>query len=204
MRKLALRTTAFLAVLTGAHFGTDNGAHAGPSFPRPPSPAQKAQEPVELPAAILQVRGSPELAAKEFNVQFCKPEGMGFESATLNPEQERYYATLCAAYYVAAYELTGATNALDTAKKYADRYKLTVQDIDPETYPDPKTSTWVADMKKIGADLAGLTQAERQRRGDMWAGIASGFFTQTHQSGQNVRPSNLIRLARELKAQLKP
>lgn len=124
---------------------------------------------------------------------------MGLEARELTKEQERYYATLCAAYYVATFEVTGSTTALDAAKRYAGAYSLTVQDIDPDTYPDPRTSTWVADMQKIGRELAGLPQHERQRRADIWAAVASVFFTQTHGKGESVRPSNLILLARALK-----
>jgi hypothetical protein len=135
----------------------------------------------------------------ELNPTFCGANGLGEEAAQLSPAQQKDLAAVCAAYHLGGYEISGSTTHLDVVMLYAGRYNLTVQDIDNETWPNPQTSTFTADMQQIGKAMEPLTTQERESRLAMWREIAGQFFTQSTTKGERVRPSNLLKLERELK-----
>jgi hypothetical protein len=129
----------------------------------------------------------------------CGAQGLNAEAGALDTAQQKNFAKVCAAYHLGAYEISGSTSHLDVVMLYARQYGLTVQDIDNVTWPNPQTSTFNADMTKIGKVMEQLTQAERQQRLDMWSKVASGYFSQSFQKNQQVLPYNMLALARELK-----
>jgi hypothetical protein len=170
----------------------------------------RALRSIVLPAAILIGAASSGHAARSplnpENAQqfttFCDPQGMGDEAGQLTSKEKKNLAALCAAYFLAGFEVTGGADFLDAVMTYAKKYELTVQDIDPVTYPDPEKNTFVADMKKIGLELKSLPHEERQSRADKWQAIASTFFQQTVDRGESVLPANFLILAREWKQTL--
>ena len=134
----------------------------------------------------------------EMHASLCGAYGLTAETDGFDPSEKKEAAILCAAYHLGAYQLTGNSAFMDIFLIYGKKYKLTIQDIDSETWPTTSANTFLSDMQCLVYALANLTPDERARRIALWRVVADRHFKSCYDQGVHVVPAKLLKLVKTI------
>ncbi len=132
----------------------------------------------------------------EMKTELCTGAGLSPEGEALSPPTRKQIAAMCAAYNLGAYQLTGREAYINIFLIYGKKYRLTIQDIDADTWPTSSTNTFLAEMQGAGYELITLPAAEKEERLIAWRVIAQTYFRESYNAGVNVQPAKLLKLVR--------
>ncbi len=134
----------------------------------------------------------------EMRSELCTGAGLSPEGEALSPPTRKEIAAICAAYNLGAYQLTGREAYIDIFLTYGKKYRLTIQDIDAETWPTSSTETFLSEMQGAGYELITLPAAEKEERLIAWRIIAQTYFKEAYDMGVHVQPAKLLKLVRNV------
>lgn len=139
-------------------------------------------------------------AAAAVPTEACTQNGLSTDVRMLAQPQQRYYAALCAAYYLAIVEVTSDANAWKQMGTLSKEFTLdlTHDNIDPKHFKTiDEFNTYV---DQVIASNKGLSQIEAQRRANILSQLFSEHFTEATDKGQRVEPFELLFIERALRA----
>ena len=130
----------------------------------------------------------------------CTQNGLSADVRKLDQPQQRYYAALCSAYYLAIVEVTSDANAWKQMGALSKEFNLdlTNDNIDPKHFKTiAEFNTYV---DQVIASNKNLSQIEAQRRANILSQLFSEHFTDATDKGQRVEPFELLFMERALRA----
>ncbi|MDX1923544.1 MAG: hypothetical protein SFW65_10505 [Alphaproteobacteria bacterium] len=130
----------------------------------------------------------------EMKMELCTGAGLAQQAEALSPRERKQIAAVCAAYHLGAYQLTGLDVYMDIFFTYGKKYRLTIQDIDAERWPNKTANTFFSEMQGIGYELVTLPAAEKEERLIAWRIIAQTYFKEAYKAGVEPKPAKLLKL----------